>query len=256
MKLFDEYIDTEDIRAETIISQLDLPEFSVRNSGIFSRNYSDDLVSIKEENNVPMVELSRDGTFHLLPEGLFFKENRLKINDKHVLDKENEKVREEKRKIELFFRPFETKYFRLSLELESRINEIAEKGNNVFTDFLFEGIEVDTRNRYICKILPLLSYLGELKGNLELLTDILEITFSAKVEFRKKGLSLLFVIHERSLNKNEYFSMDGEIAGFFDFFTEWFLPIEADVDFRIKDYKENFTLSGPLLLDYNTHFYF
>lgn len=255
MKLFDEYIDTEDIKAETIVSQLDLPEFNVRNSGIFLRNYSDDLISVKEENNVPLLDLSRDGTFHLLPEGLFFRENRLKINDKHVLDKENEKVREERRRIDLFFQPFETKYFQLSLELESKINGIAERGNTVFTDFLFEGMEVDTENRYIQKLLPLLPYLSELKGNLDLLRDLLKIIFSTEIEIRKNGLSLFFVVHKRSLEKGEYFPMDDEVAGFFEFFTEWFLPVEADFDFRIKDYKEYFTLGSPLLLDYNTHFY-
>jgi hypothetical protein len=256
MKLFDKYIDAEDIKAEVIVSQLNLQEFNVRNSGIFSRNYSDDLISLREENNLPMLELSRDGIFHLLPEGLFFKENRLKINDKHVLNKENEKIKEEKRRIDLFFQPFETRYFQLSLELESRINEIAERGNSVFTNFLFEGMEVNIENQYIRKLFLLFPYLSELRGNLDLLRNLLKIIFSAKVEIRKNGLSLFFVIHRCSLVQNEYFPMDDEITVFFDFFTEWFLPIESDVDFRIKDYEENFTLGGSLLLDYNTHFYF
>ena len=255
MKLFNKHIDTEEIKAETIVSQLGLQGFNVRNSGIFSRNYSDDLISVKEENNAILLDLSRDGIFHLLPEGLFFGENRLKINDKHVLDKENEKVREEKRKIELFFQPFETKYFQLSLELESQINEIAKKGNCVFTNSLFEEMEINTENRYIRKLLLLFPYLSELKGNLDLLKDLLKIIFSTKVEIRKNGLSLFFVIHRHSLVKNEYFPMDDEITDFFAFFTEWFLPVEANVDFRIKDYKETFTLGRQLLLDYNTHLY-
>ena len=255
MKLFDEYIDTEDIRAETIFAQLEeLPNYVVRNKGIFYRNYSDDLISIQEENNVNVLELSRDGTFHLLPEGVFFKENRLKINDKYVLDKEKNKIREEKLKIELFFQPFETKYFQLSLELESRLNEIAEKGNRILSDYVFEGIDIDTENHYIQVMLPLMPYVSELKGNLDLLRDLLEIIFFAKVEIRKNGLSLFFVINRSKLLKNEYFSMDSEIATFFDFFTEWFLPVESDFDFRIKDYEEDFSLGSSLLLDYNTHF--
>lgn len=254
MKLFDEYIDAGDIKAETIVSQLELPEFVVRNKGIFYRNYSDDLTSIKEENNIPIVELSRDGTFHLLPEGLFFKESRLKINDKHVLNKENDKIREEKAKIELFFQPFETKYFQLSLELESRLNEIAEKGNRILSDYLFEGIDIDTENSFIQTLYPLLPYVSELKGNMNLLRDLLQIIFLAKVEIRRNGLSLFFVIHRSKLLKNNYFLMDNEVTCFFDFFTEWFLPVEVDFDFRIKDYEENFCLGSSLLLDYNTHF--
>lgn len=255
MKFFDEYIEAENIRAETIVSQLEeLPNYVVRNKGIFHRNYSGDLISIQEENNINVLELSRDGTFHLLPEGVFFKENRLKINDKYVLDKEKDKIREEKRRIELFFRSFETKYFRLSLELESRLNKIAEKGNYFIYDYIFEGIEIDVRNPYIQAILPLLPYVSELKGNLDLLRDLLQIIFFAKVEIRKNELSLFFVINRSKLLKNDYFSMDNEIAVFFEFFTEWFLPVECDFDFRIKDYEERFNLGSSLLLDYNTHF--
>lgn len=253
MKLYDTYIETEDIKAETIVSQLEIPQFAVRNKGIFYRNYSDDLVSIKEENNFPLIELSRDGIFHLLPEGLFFKENRLKINDKHVLEQENDKIRNERAKIDQFFLPFETRYFQLSLELESRLNEIAEKRNHIVSDYLFEGVEIDTQNSYIQSLLPLLPYISDLRGNFELLRDLLQIIFSAKVEFRRNGLSLFLVIHKRKLQKGEYFSMDDELKHFFDFFTEWFLPIEVDFDFRIKDYDEKFTLGSPLLLDYNTH---
>lgn len=255
MKVFDEHIESKDIRAETIISQLEeLPNYVVRNKGIFSRNYSDDLINIQKENNLNVIELSRDGTFHLLPEGVFFKENRLKINDRHVLDKERNKIREEKQKIELFFQPFETKYFQLSLELESCINGIAEKGNYILSDYIFEGIEINTKNPYIKAILPLLPYVSEVKGNLNLLRDLLQIIFSAKVEIRKTGLSLFFIVNRRKLLKDEYFAMDNEIAVFFDFFTEWFLPVESDFDFRIKDYEEEFTLGSSLLLDYNTHF--
>ncbi len=254
MKLFDEYIDAGDIKAEAIVSQLELPEFVVRNKGIFHRNYSDDLISIKEENNIPVIEVSRDGTFHLLPEGVFFKESRLKINDKHLLDKENDRVREEKAKIELFFRPFETKYFQLGLELESRLNEIAEKGNRILSDYLFKGMDINTENSYIQALFPLLPYVSELKGNMNLLRDLLQTIFLVKVEIRINGLFLFFIIHRSKLLKSDYFPMDYEIACFFDFFTEWFLPVEVDFDFRIKDYEENFCLGSSLLLDYNTHF--
>ena len=155
----------------------------------------------------------------------------------------------------MFFQPFETKYFHLSLDLELRLNEIAEKGNRVFDDFLFQGMTIETENLYIQKALSLFPYLSELKGNLDLLRDMLKIIFLTNVDILKDGLSLFVVVHKRRLVKGDYFLMDEEVAEFFDFFTEWFLPIEADFDFRIKDYKEDFTLGSPLLLDYNTHFY-
>jgi hypothetical protein len=258
MKYFDEYIETEDIKAETILSCLrnDL-NFQVQYSGVFSRNYSNDILSVeKNENNDTVINLSRDGIFHILPEGLFFKEEHLKnIKNKPGTDfkSEHEKVKTEKKIIESFFRPLDTELFKLSFELEKKINQISEENNNVIIQSLFDRFEITFENKYINKIKPLLPFAGKIRGNLNFVNDILKIIFLSKVEIIKNGFSMVFIIHKKKLSKEEYLEMDKELLPFFDFLYEWFLPLEVECSYKIKDYEEPFTLGNSLILDYNTY---
>jgi len=86
-----ENINLQEIKAETILSLKDLPDFLVQkeNSGTFYRNYSPDLIEYDNFNNT--VTLSRDGVYNLLPEGLFFKEDEL--NSKNFQDA-SDKIKE------------------------------------------------------------------------------------------------------------------------------------------------------------------
>ena len=243
----------EGIKAETLISLMDINEgIDVRMQGVFSRNYSEDLIRVSNEE----VELSHNGIFHLLPEGLFFEKNRIKNIPKAEFTEKYKQFEIEKETIKSFFRPFDIEYFRLNLELERKLNAIAEQGNKIFfiKDF-FDISEIDENNTYISKIKTILPFVGFLRGNLALLTDILKNILSVeKVEIKKeKTLYLKFVIHKEGLFKEEYQSMDGNLSVFFDFFCQWFLPIEAKYDYQIKDYKNPFILGNTLLLDYNTH---
>ena len=262
MKYFDDYISVGEIKAETLISQMDIKEdIEVHLQGIFSRNYSDDLISIanergkKEEENITILDLSRDGIFHLLPEGLFFRENLIKNMLKHDFDSKYKKFKEEKERIELFFQPFDTEYFKLSLELEKRLNTVAEKGNSTLMNTLEDEPEIDTKHKYISKIKILLPFVSQLRGNHILLIDILKnVLLAEKIEIKEiKPLYMRFIIHKAGLSKEEYKSMDEDLIDFFDFFCQWFLPVEIEYDYRIKDYKNSFTLGNTMLLEYNTH---
>lgn len=242
---------TGEIKAETLISQMDVKgDIDVRMEGVFSRNYSNDLINITNEVDKTLLELSRDGIFHLLPEGLFFEENRVKNILKSDFKNKYKQFKEEKENIELFFRPFDSAYFNLSLELEKELNAITEKGNNIFIeDFL------DSDNAYISKVRTILPFVCYLKGNLELLTDVLKNIFSVeKIEIKKvEPLYMQFIIYKEGLSKDAFQKMDEELSGFFKLFCEWFLPVEMEYDYRIKDCKTPFTLGNTLLLDYNTH---
>lgn len=240
-----------EIKAETLISQMDVKgDVDIRMKGVFSRNYSNDLINITNEIDKTLLELSRDGIFHLLPEGLFFEENRIKNILKSDFKNKYKQFREEKENIELFFQPFDLAYFKLSLELEKELNAITEKGNNIFTEDFW-----DSGNTYISKIKTIFPFVCDLKRNPELLTDILKNVFSVeKIETRKaKPFYVQFIIYKEGLSKDAYQKMDKELSGFFEFFCEWFLPVEMEYDYRIKDCKTPFTLGNTLLLDYNTH---
>lgn len=257
MKFQKKYIDSEEIKAETLITCIDNNlSFSVQNSGIFSRNYSDDLLDVeRDENNNNIIKLSRDGMFHILPKNLFFKENSLKSKSKQNGDFTEELVKFNKKKerIKLFFRPFDTEFFRLSFELEKELNKISKKGNGIITESLLNQYELSTNNKYINKIKFLLPFVSEIRSNLKLLIDILQLIFSSKVEIIKNGFLMTFIIHKRGLLKEEYIKMDKDLATFFNFLYEWFLPVEAEYSYKIKDYEEPFILGHPLIIDYNTH---
>ena len=258
MKYFDEYIEAKDVKAETILSCLENDlNFQVQYSGVFSRNYSNDVLSVeKNENNDKVIKLSRDGIFHILPEGLFFKEERLKnIKNRTDIDFESEhkKVKTEKKRIESFFRPFDTELFKLSFKLEKKVNQISENNNYIIMQSLFNRFEITSENKYINKIKPLLPFVSKIRGNLKLLKDILRIIFLSTVETIENGFSVVFIIHKKKLSKEDYLEMDKELSPFFDFLYEWFLPLEVECSYKIKDYEEPFVLGNPLILDYNTY---
>ena len=256
MKYLNEHIDTEGVKAETLLSQMDVKEnLSIRMQGIFSRNYAEDLTGIAHEKDKSTLELSRNGIFHLLPEGLFFEEMHLRSFSGEDFEKKYDKFKREKEKIQSFFQPFDTEYFKQSFELEKKLNAIAECGNNIFINTLLNEPEINTDNEYLAKIKPLLPFVSRLRGNLMLLTNILKDVLSVeKVEIKKlQPLYMRFIIHKEGLSKEEYKKMYKELAVFFDFFYRWFLPAELEYDYRIKDYKAPFTLNNTLILDYNTH---
>ena len=248
---------TRDIKAETLISQLDIKkDFNVRLEGVFARNYSEDLIDIEKEDDTKTIALSRDGIFHLLPEGLFFKENQLKkYNDGFDFKKEYDQFKKQKKDVLSFFQPFDTAFFKLSLELEQKLNDFTKSGNRIFINTFLDTSEVKADNQYISKIKTLLPFVSKIRGNISYLIDILKNALSVeKIEIKEmQAFHTRFIIHKEGLSKEEYLAMDKDLDDFFVFFRHWFLPVEKEYDYRIKDYKQPFKLGDSLILDYNTN---
>ena len=238
------------IRAETILSLEDLPDFSVQtkeNSGTFYRNYSSDLIEYDSDNNT--ITLSRDSTYHFLPEGLFFKEDELK-NGKNFKET-SDKIKEKKREICNFFQPFDTEYFKLSSALEKQINKLSEKGNNILLDLFFDKT-VETQ----C-IASLLPQINQIKGNEYLIITILKTILKIKkIELIEMDCcTKYFIIHIPNLSKEEYTQKTQQVSGIFEILKEYFLPFDINYDFKIKDREQRFILGKNLILDYNTNLY-
>jgi hypothetical protein len=254
MNYLNKHIDSTDISAETLIALMDTKEnFDVVMRGIFSRNYSEDLISVRNEYDKTFVELSRDGTFHLLPEVLLFDE--IKGVADHDVRAQHKHLKEKQEKMKSFFQFFDNEYFRLTLQQEKNVNRIAERGNMFLLTGMLNETEIDTDNEYIAKIKTVLPFVSHLRGNHLLLADILKNALSVdKVEIKKiKPFRMRFIFRKDGLSKDEYEKMRAEISIFFDFFAQWFLPMEMEYDFRLKSYKTPFTLGNTLLLGYNTH---
>jgi hypothetical protein len=256
MNYFNEHICIEEIKAENLIAQMDTKDnFDVRMRGIFSRNYAEDLLSVQQDEGNFTFELSRDGIFQLLPENLFFEENKLKNFSKGDFKDNYKQFEKEKKQFELFFQVFDREYFKQSLALEETLNDIAEKGNAIFEPLLEDVFEADTDNEYILKLKKLLPFASQIRGNLALLTDVLKNVFSVKkIDVKKtKPLFVLFIIHKEGLSKEEYLEINKKADDFFDYFCRWFMSVELECDYKFKDYSAPFTLGNTLILDYNTN---
>ncbi len=213
----------QEIKAETILSLENLPDFSVQteeNSGIFYRNYSPDLVKYDSNNNT--VTLSRDSIYNLLPERLFFEEDELK-NSKNI-EETNEQIKNKKKHISYFFQPFDTEYFKLSLALEKQINKLSEKSNKVLLDLFFDKI-AETEVEHLQFLLPQIS---QIKGNELLIINVLKIILNVKkIELVENDCySKCFIIHIHNLAKEEYTRKTQQISVIFEILKEYFLPLD------------------------------
>ena len=226
-----EYSNLRELKAESLLALSDMQDAVVKMKGIFYRNYSSDLMSHPTDSE--KIELSRDSIFHLLREGLFFDEDDIKDKDK---------FEEKKEKRELFFLPFDSEYFNLSLKLEKEINDICEK---------------DLLNLPRSPYFPNLTCLaGVIRGNEPLIIDILKTIINApKIELIKNNhsefIKKTFIIHIPKLSTEQYAQKKLQISKIFEIFKEYFLPFDIEYDFKIKDRQQKFILHENLILDYN-----
>lgn len=265
----------ENIKAESYLTTFldSCKDVNIELQGVFSRNYEDDIIAVDvdlETNKKWIVSLSRDSLFHILPEGLFFVEYKLrelgKKNNPEKFKLEEERIQKEKKKIRLFFQPFDTTYFRLRFELEKKLNELAGNRSQFIFDKIFDVFPFDTEdtdNPLIRKILPLLLFSSEIRGNKYLLKDVLKsVFFPAKVDLfvvRKRHASGLretvmkVNVYIKKLSAKQFMELKKEADVFARFFREWFVPVDNGFEFKIKDNSERFIFGKAMTLDYNTY---
>ena len=238
--------DFQELKAESVLSLYGLQDFVVEMKGIFHRNYSPDLMSKPTDND--RIELSRDSIYHLLPEGLFFGDDELK---------NNELFKEKKKRRKLFFQPFDTEYFNLSLKLEKELNDIFEKHLFNLKNHIDKDILPEIKEDIIC----LSDFINRVRGNEMLIIDILKLILNIqKIELVKNNhpdypeiTRKTFIIHILNLSTEEYFQKNHQIEKIFTVFEEYFLPFDVEYDFKIKDRQQKFILYENLILDYNTN---
>ena len=254
MKYSDKNIDAQNITAETLLTLWeDIPNLKLCCEGVFFRNFSKDVLRIDTDRDRTTISVSRNGMYHLLPQGLFFTENQLQEEQKRGNDFKSayDKLKKQKQEVQSFFQPYDTELFKLTLEGERTLNKLFKTGNKI----LLSDLPNHSKNEYINKVIPLLPYTSQLRGNIRLLLDLLKVIFDVKkVEIKEiKPLHAQFIIHKEGLSKDQYNAMNEDLELFFKFFSHWFLPIEKKYDFKIKDVTTPFKLGTSLILDYNTN---
>jgi hypothetical protein len=277
LKYNEEHIINADLRAESIVAALFYfkTKFDVNTLGCFFKNYCEDIIEVTEDgtNESLTLDLSRDGIYHLLPESLFFHENRLLIKKRGHLKKsevsqadaikeEIKKQNTEKKKLLSFFKFFDTQYFLTSLMLEKTIFDIENEKTTLIIKSIFNFDIASEDNPHIKKMACFLIYASQIRGDLFLLQKILSVILNCCVEIKKRNkhidglsetiLSIEFLVHIEGLSLKEYVDLNAEYEPLFYFVGEWFLPFEMDYSYKIKDKTQQFVLQKPLILDYNT----
>ncbi len=277
MKYIDKNIPIENIKAESIIAVMyDDTNPEIRAQGCFYRNYCEDIIRIGNESDREsiVVELSRDGIYHLLPETLFFLENRLLIKKKKSINnteianesaikEEVKKQNAEKKYLSIFFKIFDTKYFETSLHLEKELFEIENKQTRLILKYFFEYDLNKENDPFVKRIAPFIIHSSQIRGDLILLPEILSSALNHRVELKKRNfvidfesesIALIeFIVHVKGLSVIEYQDLITAYKPFFLFVHEWFLPVGIDYAYKIKDTAQQFSLKEKqIILDYNT----
>ena len=262
----------ENIKAESFLTSRmeSVSDANIEFHGVFSRNYVNDIISMDLEKIFDKLQLnirlSRDSLFHILPEGLFFRENELRKvaqeKNEEKFKAMEEKIVREKQKILSFFYPFDKTYFSLKFDLEKKLNDFAANRTQILMDKFFDVFQIDEKNDLIRKIIPLLPLASEIRSNRIIWRDILKnVFYPAKINVRiaeklnAEGIKRNVVkatIHIEKLSNEEFKTIKKEVDIFAHFFYEWFMPADMEYEFKVKDIHERFVLGKTLTLDYNT----
>lgn len=264
MRYKDKHILIGDLSAETYLNTVFPDDFpiSVNAKGIFYSNYSEDLLEV-----VPLaytssqVVLSRDGIFHLLPEGMFFDELAYREARRKGVAFEPDKVH-----VFDFLAPFDTEFFNVTLGLDRIVHSVEDNACGLLLEFLY-GMDVEKiGNPYIRKALPFLLQASVVRGDFSLMERLMSTITGFRTVVSTTTRTILssscawntspfvnILFHIPDLSNGEYSMHYDTLREFVEFFAEWFFPAELEFDFSVRDEEQLFVLDENILtLDYNT----
>lgn len=248
-------MENRELKAEVLLSTYfpDVADWDAEYGSFFSRNYSGDLRSVNEETKT--VELSRNGLYELIPEKLFFNEQELRFLESRDLSFKLSEVYEEEKNIKAYFEPFNSYYFNQSLRFTKVVNRILDNKEKLILRTLF-NYDIDTeQNPYVRALAPLLVHVADIRADIEQITNILTVVLDCKVDCRILSPdNILFIVNKLGLDSKEYAAFMKDLKPLFAFVQHWFMPMETECDYRVKDFVQRFILSDEkkLVLDYNT----
>lgn len=257
MSYFDQDPIRQELSAEMLLSVYypEIKEWTANYGGFFSRNYSPDLKDCDAASRT--VSVSRNGLYDVLPEMMFFDPDELRNMENRAYARRVAELNEEKKNIQQYFLPFDSYFFNRSLNVRINVNRLVDDKLELLLKLLFDyDIRVE-KNPYVCLLAPLLLQVTELRGNFDRLAVILSAIVECQVDYEMPTQDrLVITVHKRNLDSKGYAEFMQLLKPLFTFFQEWFVPMEMDCEYQVKDYQQPFILSGdrPLVLDYNTHF--
>lgn len=255
MPKIEKMLENQELSAELLLSTFyqDVKEWNAVYGSFFSRNYSGDLKSVNSETNT--VALSRNGLYDILPEKMFFDVEELRFRESRDFALRVSEIYEEEKNIKDYFLPLDSFFFNQSLRIHKVSGRMEDDRIAVLLKTLFDyDIEAET-NPFIRLLAPLLLHVAELRADLNALSNILCEILGCQVDYSVNHQDdVLFVVNKPNLTSREYIAYMRLLKPLFDFVGFWFVPMEMDCHYKVKDHQQRFVLSfeRPLVLDYNT----
>ena len=271
------------IKAEVLItemqSNLDLADddFLIANQSTFSRAYRRDIIDTNStaHKNKLTVNLSRNGLYDILPEGLFHTQELSKDTSSYVARRKI--VKEEEQAARSLFAPLENEFFHQKLNVERNEKTLLDDFSNLNDDFLIDFWKIDKNisEDYILKLIRLLPHSHKIVGDFELTRLCLERVLNEKVTFLRKNVALPNEISKHdlgtqlgvdtvlesdtnevmlpalevtigpvSVNNIQKFLNETEVLNFIEAFYAYFIPMEMEVITKLIVNKDSEFLLG------------
>jgi len=235
--------------------------------GAFRRPYSKDIAKseIDKEVNKLKLQLSRNGIYDMLPEGIFH-ENTTVTTEKVSLSSfisSYKKQKKEEQQARLFFSPFENFIFKYLVDIELMEQKLVFNSNQFNTFFTtFWDLDNNLATNQILFLLNILPYATNIKGDLKNTIKILECYLEKEISFQISYHTLSYQYDIKTnyvLGKNFIvgntsddlpyitfeiknvsdselinFLPNGNIRVFIERYFEYFIPIEFDYQIIIQ----------------------
>lgn len=266
-----------DIKAEVVLSSVlesfkkDGSDFIINYEGQFRRPYSTDVLGCEivdydyDATQFLKINISRDGIYDALPEGIFHYPKSQKLNQAvDDMTKEYRLQQKEEEEARQFFMPFENEFFLAGLQREKFEKDFLFKLNEgKQIDFLYDFWDLDKSYPEVLmsKFIRMLPFVHKIVGKLNHTAYCLQYILGEEVEIVELGyqelsesqqnvrlnecclgldmisgasymdysLNLEFKIGPLKNTSFHEYIHDGGIKKVITLFYEYFLPIEIDV---------------------------
>lgn len=273
------------LRAEVLVSELlenthlTEEDIIVLAKSTFSRGFRRDLMDSKINSNDKFeINISRNGIYDALPQGVFHKS--VGIDTNLTYGEIRQKNKKEEKDARMLFAPIENEFFlqRVYLEQEEK-NTIFELNNSLENSFAidFWGIKEKVPKEYIFEFTKVLPYAHKVSKSESLIAQCLEQILNEKVLIKKTFKSLenpskknskndilglnssllvektnvlypfYFITIEISSLKNRYRYQENAIGNqLISVFCEYFVPLEIEYEINItfNQKESNFALNN------------
>lgn len=184
----------EDVRAEVVVgelldNQVQQDAVTMQMENVFSRAFARDILGAKLDDSQPYhpfitLQLSRDGLYDRLPEGLFHEFSSQRRGGVSEMVAHYKKQQQEELQARKFFRPIEHEFFLQRVFLEQREKHLLFDAFGKDADQLFLSfwnISPNLPRVSVNRLVKLLPYMHRIAGNIPLVQLCLQVILEEKV---------------------------------------------------------------------------